>query len=139
MTRYHPSSGRSSRRPSWRVRRVSTNHQSRKSLHINTSAVQRSAISSPRLLRKNFGKAGHEFLQPADLRRLLQVKPVALVVLGLSTTSCSSSSSGTSPPTSEPQKSTGSTPILALIECESADEQPRREPSRDPTNQAMLM
>ena len=36
-----------------------------------------------------------------------------------------------------PQESTGSTPIPALIECESADEQARRDPSCNPTNQAM--
>ena len=30
LTRYHPSSRRSSRKPSWRIRRVSTNHQSKK-------------------------------------------------------------------------------------------------------------
>ena len=36
LTRYHPSSRRSSRRPSWRIRRVSTTDQSKKSLHINT-------------------------------------------------------------------------------------------------------
>ena len=34
-------------------------------------------------------------------------------------------------------ESTGSTPIPALIESESADEQARRNPSRNPTNQAM--
>ena len=36
LTRYHPSPRRSSRRPSWKIRRVSTNDQSKKSLHINT-------------------------------------------------------------------------------------------------------
>ena len=36
LTRYHPSSRRSSRRPSWRIRRVSTSDQSKQSLHINT-------------------------------------------------------------------------------------------------------
>ena len=108
LTRYHPSSRRSSRRPSWRIRRVSTNHQSRKSLHINTSATQRSAISSPKLLRKIFGKTCHELLQQADLRRLLQVKQVAIMVPGLSTTSSLSSLSTPTPPTSSTQDVEGS-------------------------------
>ena len=99
----------------------------------STQSIQRSAITSPKLLRKIFGKACHEFGQQADSRRLLQVKPVAIVVPGLSMTSCSSSSSGTSPPTSLPQESTGSTRIPALIECESAEEQARRDQSRNPT------
>ena len=129
MTRYHPSSRRSSRRPSWRIRRVST-----KSLHINTVYTEISDILT-KIVSKNIWKTCHEFVQQAGLRRLLQVKPIAIVVPGLSTTSCSSSSSGTSPPTSLPQESTGSTPIPALIECESADEQARRDPSRNPTNQ----
>ena len=38
-------------------------------------------------------------------------------------------SSGTSPPTLLPHESSGSTPIPALIECESADEQARGDPS----------
>ena len=36
LTRYHPSSKRISRRPSWIIRRVSTTDQSKKSLHINS-------------------------------------------------------------------------------------------------------
>ena len=39
-----------------------------------------SVISSPKLIRKIFGKTCHELLQQADLRRLLQVKKVALMV-----------------------------------------------------------
>ena len=132
LTRYHPSSRRSSRRPSWKIRRVSTNHQSRKSLHINTVYTEISD-NFTKIASKIFGKACHEFGQQADSRRLLQVKPVAIVVPGLSMTSCSSSSSGTSPPTSLPQESTGSTRIPALIECESAEEQARRDQSRNPT------
>ena len=118
LTRYHQSSRRSSRRPSWRIRRVSTNHQSRKSLHINTNAFQRSAISSPKLLRKIFGKTCHEFLQQADLRRLLQVKQVATMVPGLSTTSSLSSLSAPTPPTSSTQDVEGSISDPASIECE---------------------
>ena len=121
LTRYHPSSRRSSRRPSWRIRRVSTTDQSKKSLHINTVYTEISDILT-KIASKIFGKTCHEFVQQADLRRLLQVKPVAIVVQGLSTTSSSSSSSGTS---SLMQESTGSTPIPALIECESADEPAR--------------
>ena len=44
LIRYHPSSRRSSRRPSWTVRRVSTNQQSKKSLHINTVYAEISDI-----------------------------------------------------------------------------------------------
>ena len=44
LTRYHPSSRRSSRDPSWRIRRVSTDNQSRKSLHINTVYTENSDI-----------------------------------------------------------------------------------------------
>ena len=44
LTRYYPSSRRSSKRPSWRMRRVSTNHQSKKSLHINTIFTEISDI-----------------------------------------------------------------------------------------------
>ena len=55
------------------------------------------------------------------------------MVPGLSTTSSSSSSSGSPSPTSLPQESTGSTPIPASIECESADEQARSNPSSNPT------
>ena len=58
---------------------------------------------------------------------------VPIVVSGLLTTSSSSSSSGSTSPTSLPQESTGSTPIPASIECESADEQARSNPSCNPT------
>ena len=136
LTRYHPSSTRSSRRPSWRIRRFPPPTKAKKSLHINTVFSEISGILI-KIASKIFGKTCHEFVQQADLRRLLQVKPVAVVVPGLSTTSCSSSSSGTSPPTSSSQESTGWTPIPASIECESADEQARRDPSCNPTNQAM--
>ena len=51
---------------------------------------------------------------------------------GLSTTSSSSSSSGTTPPTSSLQEGTGSTQIPAPIECESADDKERGNPSRNP-------
>ena len=53
-----------------------------------------------------------------------------IVVLGLSTTS--SSSSRSTPPTSLPQESTGSTPGPASVESESADEQTRSNPSFNP-------
>ena len=66
-----PRTKRSSRRPSWRIRRVSTNHQSKKSLH--NKSFKRSVRSSPKLLRK-FWETCHELLQQADLRRPLQVK-----------------------------------------------------------------
>ena len=55
------------------------------------------------------------------------------VVLGKSTTSSSSSSSRTTPPTSSQQESTGSTPVPASVECESADEKERWDPSSNPT------
>ena len=51
------------------------------------------------------------------------------MVSGLPTTSSSSSSSGSTSPTSLPQESTGSISIPASIECESADEQARNNPS----------
>ena len=128
LTRYHPSSRRSSRRPSWRIQRVSTNQQIKKSLHINTSAIQRSAISSPKLLRK-FGNTCHELLQQSDSRRLLQVKQVAMMVPGLSTMSSLSSLSTRTPPTSSStQDVEGSIPDPASIECESEDRQVRRDP-----------
>ena len=44
LTRYHRSSRRSSRRPFWRIRRVSTTDQSKKSLHINTVYTEISDI-----------------------------------------------------------------------------------------------
>ena len=69
-------------------------HRPKQEIVAHQQSKQRSAISSPKLLRKIFGKTCHEFVQQADLRRLLQVKLVAIVVPGLSTTSCSSSSSG---------------------------------------------
>ena len=56
-----------------------------------------------------------------------------IVVPGLSTTSSSSSLSGSTPPTSLPQESTGSTPVQASIESERADEQGRRNPVPDTT------
>ena len=52
---------------------------------------------------------------------------------GLSTTSSSSSSSDSSSPTSSSQERTDSKPIPASIECESADEQARDNPSSNPT------
>ena len=94
------------------------------------------------ILTKNasnfFGKACHDFLQKIRLTPSITGKPVANVVPGLSTTSSLSSSSGTSPPTSLPQESTFSTSDSSLIECESVDEQARGDPSRNPTNLAML-
>ena len=68
-----PRTRRSSRRPSWRIRRVSTNHQSKKSLHINTVYTEISEILT-KIASKISGKTCHELLQQADLRRLLQVK-----------------------------------------------------------------
>ena len=53
---------------------------------------------------------------------------IPIVVLGSSTTS-SPSSSGSALPTYLPQESTGSTHIPASVECESADEQTRANPS----------
>ena len=91
-----PRTRRSSRRLSWRIRRVSTNHQSKKSLHINTVFSESSAILTKRLLRKTCGKTCHELLQQADLRRLPQVKQVAFMVSGLSTSSSSRLPSSTS-------------------------------------------
>ena len=44
LARYHPCSRRSSRRPSWRIRRVSTTDQSKKLLHINTVYTEISDI-----------------------------------------------------------------------------------------------
>ena len=108
----------------------------KKSLHINTVYTEISDILT-KIASKNVWENLSWIVQQADLRRLLQVKPVAIAVPGLSTTSSLSSSSGTSLPTSLPQESIGSTPIPALIECESADEQARGDPSRNPTNQAM--
>ena len=58
---------------------------------------------------------------------------VPIVVPGSSTNSSSSSSSGSPSPTSLPHESTGSTPIPASIECESADERTRGNPSSHPT------
>ena len=58
---------------------------------------------------------------------------VPIVVPCLST-GFSSSSSDSTPPTSLPQESTGSTPIPASVECESADEPARRDPSVNTTN-----
>ena len=55
------------------------------------------------------------------------------MVPGSSTTSSSSSSSGSPSPTPLPHESTGSAPIPASIECESADEQARGNPSSNPT------
>ena len=52
LTRYHPSSRRSSRRPSWRIRRVSTTDQSKKSLHINSVYTEISDILT-RIASKN--------------------------------------------------------------------------------------
>ena len=51
---------------------------------------------------------------------------------GLSTTS-SQSSSSSAPPTSLPQESTGSAPLPASVECESADEQTRSSPTFNST------
>ena len=78
-----------------------------------------------KLLRKIFGKTCHEFVQQADLRRLLQVKPVAIMVPGLSTMSSLSSLSTRAPPTSSTQNDKGSIPDPALTECESEDRQVR--------------
>ena len=96
LTKYHPSSRRSSRRP-WRIRLVSTTAQSKKSLHINTVFSEISDILT-KIASENIWEDLSEFVQQADVRRLLQVKPVAIVVPGSSTTSWTSSSSGTSPP-----------------------------------------
>ena len=52
LTRYHPSSRRSSRRTSWRIRRVSTTDQSKKSLHINTVFTEISDILT-KIVSKN--------------------------------------------------------------------------------------
>ena len=61
----------------------------------STLSIQRSVISSPKLLRKICGKTCHEFLQQADLRRLFLVKQIAKVVPGLPTSSSSSLLSST--------------------------------------------
>ena len=118
-----PRTRRSSRRPSWRIRWVSTNHQSKKSLHINTIFSEISDI-----LTKNVGKTCHELLQQADLRRLLQVKQVAIMVPGLSTTSSSSLPSSTSMtpsrqemdhPTSSSSSSTSPAVTFATVSSDS--------------------
>ena len=100
-------------------------------------SIQRSAISSPKLLRNIFGKFCRELLQQADLRRLLNVKQVALMVSGLSTTSSLSSLSTHTPPTSSAQDVKGSIPDPASIECEIEDRQVRGDPYCNQTNQAM--
>ena len=56
-----------------------------------------------RLKRAGAGKTCHELLRQAELRRLLQVKQVAIKVPGLSTTSPLSSLSTPPPPTSSTQ------------------------------------
>ena len=80
-------------------------------------------MSSPKLLRKIFGKTCHELLQHADIRRPSQVKQVAIMVPGLSTTSSLSSLSTPTPPKSSTQEIKGSIPDPASIECESEDSQ----------------
>ena len=55
LTMYHPSSRRSSRRP-WRIRRVSTNQQNKKSLHINTVFSEISDILAKNCFEKYLGK-----------------------------------------------------------------------------------
>ena len=85
LIRYHPSSRESSRRPSLRTRRVSTNHKSKKSLHINTVYANISEILTF-IVSKIYRQNCHEFVQQADL----QVKQVATMVPGLSTMSSSS-------------------------------------------------
>ena len=64
----HPSSRRSSRRPSWRIRRVSTTDQSKKSLHINPVYTEISDILTKIASKKIFGKTCHEFLQQGRFR-----------------------------------------------------------------------
>ena len=56
LTRYHPSSRRSSRRPSWRIRRVSTTNQSKRSLHINTVCTEISDILTKIASKQILGK-----------------------------------------------------------------------------------
>ena len=58
---------------------------------------------------------------------LLQVKQVAIMVPGLSTTSSLSNLSTPTPPTSSTQDVEGSIPDPASIECESEDKQERRD------------
>ena len=110
-----PRTRRSSRRPSWRIRR-------------GFYQPPKQEVIAPKLLRKIFGKTCHELLQQADLRRLLQVKHIALVVLGLSTSS--SSSSSTSPtmtpsrqeidhPTSSSRSSTSPTMTSSIVSSDS--------------------
>ena len=55
-------------------------HRPKQEVIAHQQSLQRSTISSPKLLRKIFGTTCHEFVQQADLRRLFQVKPVAIVV-----------------------------------------------------------
>ena len=130
---YHPSSRRSSRRPSWRIRRVSTNHQSKKSLHINTVYTEISHILT-KIASKNIWETCHELLQQADLRRLLQVKQVAIMVPGLSTSSSSSLPSSTSMtlsrqeidhPTSSSSSSTSPTMTSSTVSSDSVARQER--------------
>ena len=104
---------------------------------ISTRSIQRSAISSPKLLRKIFGKTCHEFVQQADVRRLLQVKQVAVMVLGLSTTSSLSSLSTPTPSTSSTQDVEGSIPDLQhQPNVRVRIDKSRGDPLRDPTDQA---
>ena len=83
------------------------------------------------------GKTCHELLQQADLRRLSQVKQVAIMVLGLSTMSSLSSLSTPTFPTSSTLDVKGSIPDPASIECESEDREVWRDPYCTPTIQEM--
>ena len=99
-----------------------------------TRPIQRSAISSPKLLRKCLGKLVMNFFHKQTYA--VYHRQVANMLPGLSTTSSLSSLSTPTSPTST-QDIEGSIPDPASIESDSEDRQVRGDPCRNPTNQAM--
>ena len=136
LTRCHPSSRRSSRRPSWRTRRVSTTDQSKKSLHIHTIYTEISDIltkisstniwenlswicSTSRLTSSITSKTicyrGPGFIDDLLLVKLVWYITSSIITAGKYRLNTDSS----------------------INWMWSADEQARGDPSRNPTNQAM--